>query len=484
VKSVTLSILDDENIEGNETFIFEISNASNGAQIGDSAATILLLDDDLPSGSLDTSFNPGSGPDGPIRTLKFAHNSRLLIGGEFTSVNGVQRSHIARLNANGVLDSTFSAEPGPDGIVSDLELDPSGRVVLVGDFNIVQNALLNRVARLATNGTLDFSFALPLGFNAALSDVALQPDGKIVLGGMFDVASAAGRNHIARLHADGTLDLEFNPGSGADNNVLSVAMQDDRILIGGAFIRVNGVEKRGIARLHSDGAVDTSFNRTGVGVSNGIVNKILLLGDGRILIGGAFSGYNGTPRQNVALLDREGNLQSTFNTAVGANAPVHALAQQEDGKFLIGGDFTSFAGQARGRIARLNPNGSLDLGFAPGNGLNGTVLAMLIQPGDGKIVVAGRFTAVDNEVRPFIARLNNDRTFIQNRSVTFTPVVHSQGQIRLTANTQAGFTYTLESSDTMRGNWTRIQSVVAEGPTVTFTAGAAESYRFFRLRRE
>ena len=164
--------------------------------------------------------------------------------------------------------------------------------------------------------------------------------------------------------------------------------------------------------------------------------------------------------------------------------PADALAQQEDGKFLVAGDFTSFAGQPRGRIARLSATGGVDVAFAPGNGLNGAVLAMLLQPGDGKIVVAGRFTAVDNEVRPYIARLNNDKSFIQNRSVTFTPPVRSQGEFRLTVNTQAGFTYTLESSDTVRGAWTRGQSIVADGPTVTFTASSADSRRFFRVRRE
>lgn len=484
VKSVTLSIVDDDVIEGNETFFFEISNPSNGAQVGISSATATILDDDLPSGSVDTSFNPGAGPNGPIRALKFAQNNRLLIGGEFTAVNGAQRSRIARLNTGGALDPVFSAEPGPDGIVSDLELGPDGRVILAGDFNTVQGALLNRVARLNGSGTLDLSFALPLGFNAALADAARQSDGKIVLGGMFDVASAAGRNRIARIHADGTLDLQFNPGIGADNNVSAVVMQDEKILIGGSFLTINRTEKRGIARLNSDGALDTTFNRAGAGVSNGVVNKILLLADGRILIGGEFSGYNGAARNSVALLDRDGNLQTLFNPGIGPGGPVYALAQQEDGKFLVGGDFTSFAGQARGRIARLNPNGSLDTAFAPGSGMNGAVLAMLIQPADGRIIVAGRFTTVDSEARPFIARLNNDKAFIQNRTVTFTPLVRSQGQLRLTVNTQAGFTYTLESSEMLGGPWTRGQSVVADGPIVTFTASPGGDHQFFRVRRE
>jgi hypothetical protein len=116
--------------------------------------------------------------------------------------------------------------------------------------------------------------------------------------------------------------------------------------------------------------------------------------------------------------------------------------------------------------------------------MNGSVLAILIQPADGKILVAGRFTSVDNESRPFIARLNNDKAFVQNRPVTFTPVVRAGGQLRLTVNTQPGFTYTLESSDNPRGAWVRGQSVVADSSILTFTPPATERNRFFRVRRE
>ena len=82
-------------------------------------------------------------------------------------------------------------------------------------------------------------------------------------------------------------------------------MQDDKVLVGGSFVTINGMEKRGVARLNSNGALDTTFNRVGAGVSNGVVNRILLLADGRILIGGQFSGYNGAARNSVALLDRD-----------------------------------------------------------------------------------------------------------------------------------------------------------------------------------
>ena len=484
IKTVLLSLIDDQNIERDETFSFELSNPGNGARIGSGSIAIVILDDDLPSGSLDPTFNSGSGVNAPVYAVKFAHNNRLLIGGEFTSVHGVARSRVARLNANGALDTTFDAEPGPNGPIMDLEVDSSGRIILAGDFNALQGTLLNRIARLEQFGDLDTTFGLPLGLNAAALDAAIQPDGKVVLGGMFDVASAAARSRIARLQSTGTLDLQFNPGSGANGDVNSVVLQGEKILIGGAFETVNRMEKRGIARLHPDGAVDTGFNRLGTGIVDGAVNEILLLEDGRILIGGSFAGYNGAQRSAVALLDRDGNLQANFNPGGGPNGPVFALAQQEDGKFIIGGEFTTTHGQIRNRIARLNPNGSLDTEFAPGGGFNGTVRTLLIQPADGKIIAAGQFTSVDNQPRAHLARLNNDRQFVRTRTVAFTPVVRFGGQIQLTVNTQAGFTYTLESSVSVQGGWIRGQSMVAQGSSLSFTSPFVEAHRFFRIRRE
>mgnify|MGYP003574924990 CR=1 FL=1 len=483
LKPVTLPIIDDDTIEGNETFFFELSNPQNGVQIGVGSRTVTILDDDLPSGSLDTSFNPGAGPNGPVQVIKFAHNNRLLIGGAFSAINGVERSGIARLNPGGALDATFSAEPGPNGPVYDIEMDPEGRILLAGDFNVLQGNLLNRVARLNTGGAIDLNFALPLGFNSSVLDAVRQADGKIVLGGIFDLASAARRNRIARINSNGTLDLDFDPGTGANDAVTVVELQGGKILVGGLFTAVNGVQKSGIARLHPDGAVDISFNRGQAGV-DGAVYEILLLDDGRIVIGGDFANYNGVSRPGVALLDRDGNLQNQFNPGQGANGPVYALAQQEDGKILVAGDFTAFGSVSRNRIVRLNPNGSVDAAFAPGGGLNGPVVTMLIQPSDGKILVGGGFTLVDNEPRAFIARLNNDKEFNRARVVTFTPVIRSAGRLQLTINSQAGFTYTLESATDLLGAWTRGQSIVAEGATVTFDTPPAGSHRFFRVHRE
>lgn len=486
LQSFVIEVFDDSNgDEGNESFIVSLSNPKGGATIrGATEALAIIVDDDLPSGSLDTDFDPGSGANGSVRTI-LLDGLDILIGGDFTVYNGVNRSRIARLNEDASVDDGFDPGDGPNGTVADIAMGAEGRLILGGNFNTVQGSLLNRVARLRADGIVDPSFGLPLGLNAEVTEVVRQPDGKILIGGMFDVASAAGRNHIARLNADGTVDIGFNPGVGTDGNVNALLLQaDGKVVIGGAFATVNGVSRRGLARLNSDGSVDSAFNSGGVGTFGGAVNDILQLDGGKLLVVGDFTSYNGTNRTRAVIVNADGTLDPSFNTGVGPNRVIYAVAPQPDGKFLIVGDFTSVSGATRNRVARLNADGSHDLNFKPGNGANAAVLAVAVQPGDGKILIGGRFTEFANVARSYIARLNNDRQFITPRDVMFAPVTRVNGYLQLTINTQAGFTYTLQSQTELGGTWKSVASEVATGAATSFAVTPSESAEFFRVVRE
>ncbi len=99
--------------------------------------------------------------------------------------------------------------------------------------------------------------------------------------------------------------------------------------------------------------------------------SVAVQSDGKVLIGGTFTTYNGTSRGYVARLNSDGSLDTAFATGAGANSQVNSVAVQSDGKILIGGDFTTYNGTSRVRVARLNSDGSLDTGFlATGAGAN------------------------------------------------------------------------------------------------------------------
>src|SRR5207245_1655444 len=190
--------------------------------------------------------------------------------------------------------------------------------------------------------------------------------GKILIGGAFTTLSPNGgatvtRNRIARLNPDGTLDTAFNPN--ANDIVQSIAVQaDGKILLGGFFTSVGGQTRNRIARLNPDGTLDTGFNPN----ASGAVRSIALQADGKILVGGDFTSVGGQTRNRIARLDPSTGGADSFDP--NASGAVGAIVVQADGKILAGGDFNganSIGGQARNNIARLDPNIGLADSFDP-----------------------------------------------------------------------------------------------------------------------
>jgi len=181
------------------------------------------------AGDVDLSFNSGLGASGSAATV-FAvavqPDGKIVAGGAFSQVGNEARGNIARFNADGSLDTTFlSSGVGANGDVFSVVVQADGKILLFGDFTTVNGAARNRIARLNSDGTLDFSFlATGTGANLAVNTAALQSDGKITIGGRFTTINGTTRNRMARLNSDGTLDNSFlATGSGINGEVLSLA---------------------------------------------------------------------------------------------------------------------------------------------------------------------------------------------------------------------------------------------------------------------
>ncbi|SMD44497.1 delta-60 repeat domain-containing protein/Por secretion system C-terminal sorting domain-containing protein [Aquiflexum balticum DSM 16537] len=360
-------------------------------------------------GSLDTSFNPGTGANNIVRTLAVQADGKVLITGDFSQYNGVAINRIARLNSDGSLDTSFNPGTGPNSFIWTTQIQPDGKIIIGGEFGVYNGVARSRIARLNTDGTLDSSFDPgigPAGFNPRINAMTLQSDGKIIIGGFFTSYNGTAINRIARLNADGSLETSFNPGTGANNSIVTTQIQaDGKIIIGGGFTSYNGTARNYIARLNADGSLDTSFN-PGTG-ANGSILTIQIQADGKIIIGGVFTSYNGTARNYIARLNADGSLDTSFNPGTGTNSGINTTQIQADGKIIVGGNFTSYNGTARNRIARLNADGSLDTSFNPGTGANNWIVTTQIQS-DGKIIVGGNFTSYNGTAINRIARLNTD----------------------------------------------------------------------------
>lgn len=340
-----------------------------------------------------------------VETIAVQADGEILAGGHFTFVSGggIARNHIARLNTDGALDQDF--DPDADGDVFSIVVQPDGNILVGGDFTDIGGARLNGLGRLNAAGVppiydiyFDPDVEKDSGGGTVLS-IAVQSDGKILAGGDFTFVgggffNGVPRNRIVRLEADGKVDQTLNAGLGGDF-VTAIAVQPDgKILIGGTFSRVAGGSPAHLARLNSDGTFESNF----VADTDGTVNAIAVQNDGKILLGGSFS----SPAKWIARLNTNGTVDGGFN--MNADGQVLAFAVQSDGNVLVGGDFTSIGGQARNRLARLaGVNHNLVDGFNPDAG--GTVYSIALQP-NGKVLVSGAFTTIGTVIRRYLGRLD------------------------------------------------------------------------------
>lgn len=386
----------------------------------------------LDSGALDLSFDPGSGANGHVLALAVQSDGKLLVAGAFTAFNGATHNRLVRLTPAGGIDPSFATGAGANGTVRALALQPDGRIVIGGDFNSYDGVLRGRVARLNTDGTLDTSFAPLIGASGVVRALALQPDGKLLIAG--DVTSFDGvpARRVARLNVDGTRDASFDTSSGGNDSVLALALQPDgRVCVGGDFSHWAGLPRRGLARLNSDGTFDSSFS-SGAGVVGG-VDSLALQPDGRVVVGGVFSWFDGVLRGCVVRVDASGNVDMRFNRPWGVDGGVSALAPVEGDKTLIVGAFTHYQGVRRHGVVRVDSSGAVDPGFDPGAGAPLGLYAVAVQP-DGKALVAGRFMSFGGASRINLVRLNKNGSV----DATFDPGVSTDDAVRSVALTSNG----------------------------------------------
>ena len=294
-------------------------------------------------------FDPNA--NGTVNVVVAQPDGKILLGGSFTSVLGVARNRIARLNPDGTLDTAFN--PNANSTVYSIAVQADGKILAGGDFTSIGGQTRNRIARLdATTGLAD---SFNPNANFLVFSIAVQADGVILAGGDFTTIGGQTRNHIARLNTDGTLDMAFNPN--ANGFVSAIAVQaDGKILAGGDFMAnsIGGQTRNFIARLDPTTGMADSFNPN----ANLFVRTIAVQADGKILAGGYFNGANsigGQARNRIARLDATTGLADSFDP--NANNIVRSIAVQADGKILVGGFFSganSIGGQPRNFIARLD----------------------------------------------------------------------------------------------------------------------------------
>jgi|LakMenE18May11ns_1017448.scaffolds.fasta_scaffold9946565_2 uncharacterized delta-60 repeat protein len=243
-------------------------------------------------GTFDDTLFVGEGFNDAVSTIIVQPDGKILVAGSFLEYNTASATRIIRLNSNGNPDLSFGTGNGVNGTVSDMVLQPNGKIILGGDFSQYDGDDSNNIVRINSNGGIDNTFVVGDGFNDMVRTLALQSDGKVIVGGAFNYYNNIDlyNGYIVRLGANGDMDTRF--GYGFDNDIYSLSIQsDDKILIGGEmgvfnidndnFLNINA-----LVRFHSDCTFDFSFDYDES--INGIVYSIELDSDDKIYIGGYF----------------------------------------------------------------------------------------------------------------------------------------------------------------------------------------------------
>ncbi len=394
----------------NRTYSGTISN-----QTGQNFDAVVFGDVAAPFGDQTAFFDPNA--NNLVKTMVRQTDGKLLIGGYFTTLspNGgvpVARNRIARLNANGSLDSTF--DPDANGAISSIALQPDGRILVGGFFTGIGGQTRNHIARLNPNGTLDSEFNPDANGNV-FAIVVRPTDGAILVSGWFTTVSGQPHKDIVRLDSATGEPDSFAPNlEGLDDRPsvsTMLAEPDGSVLLGGYFSSLIGQSCRNIARLNTDGTPDSDFHPVLTGADHyGDVFAVALQSDGKIVLGGAFTTVEGFARKHIARVDPATGAPDTFDPdASNSFDPILAVAVQDDGMILAGGNFTSYAGensiggQVRNYIVRLDPITGLADSFDPNP--DSPVVSLLVQP-DGRTLTGGGFTNMGGQSRNCIALLD------------------------------------------------------------------------------
>lgn len=400
-----------------------------------------------------------------VRSLVLQPDGKVVLGGAFAGVNNVPCPGVARFLPDGRLDQDFQAQVSRASSVAALALQPDGRL-LVGGLEITgdpDGEPYGGLVRLNRDGGWDGTFAAPVGTmegGPVISAIAVQPDGRILVGGDFTDLHGVARNGLARLQPDGSVDESFvGPanivvGNGAGVNALLV-QTDGRILVAGVAFPGPGNTRTYLMRLNSDGSVDASLAAPHW---PGRINALAQLADGRILIGGSLTCTNTAAHFAVVRLRADGGVDEAFSAPAPSNHVAYALTIQADGRILVGG--WPFG------LVRLDPNGSPDASFHTGLKLTDsedplavTVRAIVVQP-DGQALAGGSFDNADGIPWEGLVRLNNDAP----PAITEQPV-HQARCVGQTAN----FRVFATGSPPLRYQWCLNGAAITDATNATLT---------------
>ena len=369
------------------------------------------------NGTIDNTLNLGQGFNQEYSVEAHAlisfDDGSFSVSGWFDDLNNVSASNMTMLTNSGSPVWMYKVGTGLiDYRAYTMHVDANQNIFVGGDFTTYNGSFRNDITKLDRYGHIDYSFKPGTGFNGSVMDIVTQPDGKVIVCGQFSSYNGTNVQNIVRLNPNGTIDNSFNAGTGFTGysaNVLALGIQSDgKIIVAGDFGLYNGTSVSRIVRLLPNGSLDGTF--TPSSGPNDFVLDLIVKPNDEILICGKFGTYAGTSRARIALLTNNGILNNFFVPASAyAHNDIRAMAIQNDGKILVGGEFYSYTDSQDRRIGRLNSDGSADLTFVSNAAMYNFPESIGILP-NGRIVIGSGMVSIVESNGTEVAFKNLDLT--------------------------------------------------------------------------
>lgn len=406
---ISVPVLSDAVEDNDERFNINVSGLSGATRFSDTFPAPVRI---RQAGAHDPTFERRSWINNIIFTSARDSQGRILIGGYFNGFGSHNNRGISRMLPDGYEDVAFDAPAltsTSTPFVKAIDTQTDGKIICGGLFTIGGVTPQNLV-RLNEDGSRDSTFNIGSGPNNEVHAILTLPDGKILVGGRFTSFNGTACRGIVRLLATGALDTGFsNPAFSASftSSIYSIAVQSDsKIIVGGSFDASSTSPYRSsVARLNANGTLDSSFDigfgahAAGNTSATSTVNAVCILPDGRVAVGGSFTGFNGTNKNRFVVLSSSGALDNSYTT--GFNNTVQALAVTSVGRLMVGGSFTQTTDATpvvTNQLASFMPNGSLNTSFNALHLARATVYSLNLDPESGRVLVAGSFSTVPSNV--------------------------------------------------------------------------------------
>lgn len=381
-----------------------------------------------------------------VKLIGVQSNGKIIISGAFTQYNNINKTCFARLNSDLTLDTSFFANAVSNPLYQnplDLKIQSDDKIIVVGRFYGFSGGTNGvGIARLNPDGTLDTTFNVGgsgiSGINNTVFTCAIQTDGKIIIGGIFDSYNGVPvSSSMVRLNPNGSIDPSFtytDPVLGSFSQIHKILIQPDgKILVEGLIVMQAPSTFAHLIRLNPNGSIDTTFTPGYAAPMGGTINCVtcpssyplynmaLQPNNGKIIVTGFFNVYNGVTKNNIVRLTPNGTLDVNFNSS-GSDRVIKDLIVEptipsgwNDPRIIIGGEFNNFEGAPTKKMMRLLPNGTTDNSFSIGLGTTDTgtppvsnYICALHRQTDGKIIVGGSFTTFNGITAGNITRIQGD----------------------------------------------------------------------------